>query len=99
MVDPVQIVGFFAAAASVTSFLPQAWKIIRTNDVQGLSARMYTLTAFSFSLWLAYGVLSSQLALIIPNALCLTAATFILSMILLPQKKREVISRTLNPES
>ena len=98
MVDAVQIVGFIAAAASVTSFLPQAWKIIRTNDVQGLSSRMYSLTALSFSLWLAYGVLSGQWALIVPNALCLIAATFILSMILLPEKKREVVSQTLNPD-
>lgn len=98
MVDPVQIVGFCAAAASVASFLPQVWKIIKTRNVKGLSVPMYALTAFSFSLWLAFGLLSAQWALILPNALCLAATLFILTMLLLPSTKRSEVADKLDPD-
>lgn len=97
MIDGVQIVGTLAAVASVTSFLPQAWKIIRTRDVKGLSPYMFALTVAAFALWLAFGVLKSEWALIVPNALCLTAAAFILTMILLPKPERDKVADTLDP--
>ncbi len=40
----VQLIGIAAAVASTTSFAPQAWKIIKTRDVKGLSAPMYLIT-------------------------------------------------------
>jgi len=97
--DPVQTVGTLAAGASVASFMPQAWKIIRTRDVEGLSARMYVLTAAAFALWLAFGLLQNQWALIVPNALCFVTATFILTMIVMPPRQRERVAATLDPES
>ncbi|MDF2766139.1 MAG: hypothetical protein K0S81_3133, partial [Rhodospirillales bacterium] len=40
----VTIIGSLAAICSTTSFVPQAWKIIRTRDTSSLSARMYAVT-------------------------------------------------------
>lgn len=95
----MQIIGIGAAIASVASFFPQAWKIIRTRDVEGLSRPMYFLTAVSFSLWLAFGALKLEWALIVPNALCLAVTLFILTMLLMSPRKREKVAETLDPES
>lgn len=99
MIDATQVVGTLAACASVASFLPQAWKIVKTRDVKGLSPLMYLLTVSAFALWMTFGLLKSEWALIVPNALCLAAAAFILAMVLLPRRKREEVADTLDPES
>ena len=91
----VQIVGLMAALASTASFAPQAWKVIRTRDVEGLSARMYALTITGFALWLCYGALRVDWALIVPNALCLAMAAFIFGMIVMPRRKREEVASAI----
>ncbi|WP_244604713.1 MULTISPECIES: PQ-loop domain-containing transporter [Mesorhizobium] len=45
------MVGYLAAIWAMTSFTPQAWKIIRTRDTNSISAPMYALTVVGF----AYG--------------------------------------------
>lgn len=97
MPDHVQTIGYLAAVASVASFVPQAWKIVKTRDVEGLSARMYALTTLSFSLWLLFGILEGQWPLILPNALCLIAASFILAMLLMPKKQMEKAAKKIDP--
>lgn len=95
----VQIVGICAATASVASFVPQAWKIIRTRDISGLSSRMYLLTAISFALWLVFGTLKSEWSLIVPNALCLATTLFILAMILAGPHVRDRVADKLDPDT
>lgn len=90
-----RIVGSLAAIASTASFAPQAWKVIWTRDVKGLSGGMYTLTVAAFALWLTYGVLKKDWALMIPNALCLFLSAFILVMILVSQRARNQIAETI----
>ncbi|MFM7028071.1 MAG: SemiSWEET family sugar transporter [Chakrabartia sp.] len=91
----VQLVGIMAALASTVSFAPQAWKIIWTRDVRGLSAGMYVLTVSAFALWLGYGILRGDWALIVPNALCLLLSLFILAMVLVSARTRVRIAQTL----
>lgn len=94
----IQIIGILAAIASTASFLPQAWKIVSTRDVEGLSARMYLLTVTAFGLWMVYGIGKGDWALIVPNAICLTLTIFILAMILLPKAKREAVADAVTPD-
>jgi MtN3 and saliva related transmembrane protein len=84
----VQTIGILAATASTASFAPQAWKILLTRDVKGLSKSMYALTALGFALWLSFGILKGEWALIVPNAICLILSAFILIMLILPQPAR-----------
>jgi MtN3 and saliva related transmembrane protein len=93
----VQIIGILAAIASTISFLPQAWKIISTRDVEGLSRRMYALTVTGFALWLTYGIGIGDWALIVPNAICLALTLFIFAMICLPKTKREAVADVVQP--
>jgi MtN3 and saliva related transmembrane protein len=99
MIDAVQMIGIGAAIASVASFFPQAWKIIKTRNVEGLSVRMYMLTAISFGLWLTFGTLKTEWALIVPNALCLAATLFILAMLMASPKNRKRVAETLDPDA
>jgi MtN3 and saliva related transmembrane protein len=93
----VTLIGSLAALCSTVSFVPQAWKIIRTRDTSGLSARMYAVTVAGFSLWLAYGILLGEWPLIVTNAVCLALSAFILMMRILPQRKKEAVADLLDP--
>lgn len=93
----VTLVGALAATASVASFSPQAWRIIRTRSTEGLSAAMYSLTVIAFALWLGFGILKSEIAIIVPNALCLLLSAFILGMIFLPTRKAAVVAEAIDP--
>ena len=85
-------VGIGAAFCSVTSFVPQAWKIVRTRDVKAISAPMYTLTVIGFALWVGYGYLLKAWPIIVPNSICFVLAAFILAMKALPRRKRETVA-------
>ncbi len=91
-------IGAAAAICSTASFAPQAWKIIRSRDTSSISATMYALTVAAFLLWLCYEWLRNDWALILPNAICLVLASFILMMTQLPQRKKEAVADTLDPD-
>ena len=82
--DSATMIGSVAAICSVASFLPQAWRIIRTRDTAAISTGMYVITVAGFALWLAFGIIRSEWPIIVTNAICLVLASFILMMKLLP---------------
>jgi MtN3 and saliva related transmembrane protein len=98
-VDTATIVGAAATLCSVSSFVPQAWKVIRTRDTRGISGRMYVITVIGFSLWFSYGLLLGQWPLILTNGICLLLSGFILLMKLLPRNQREGLADALDPMS
>ena len=97
--DWISVVGTVGACASVASFTPQAWKIIRDRSTEGLSLGMFALTSLAFLAWTTFGLLKGEWALIIPNAICLCFAMFILGMTALPQRKTEGVAERLDPTS
>ncbi len=97
--EPSAVAGALATLCSITSFAPQAWKIIRTRDTASISAPMYALTVTGFALWLLYGVLRADLPLMVTNGVCLLFSGFILIMTLLPQRQKEKVGDMLDPAS
>jgi MtN3 and saliva related transmembrane protein len=95
--DAANIVGSLATICSTTSFVPQAWKVIRTRDTSAISKRMYAITVTGFSLWLAYGLLLGQWPLIVTNGICLALSAFIFVMKVLPQPQKEAVASALDP--
>ncbi len=95
--ETATLVGFAATLCSVTSFVPQAWKVIRTRDTSAISRHMYAITVVGFSLWLTYGILLGQWPLIITNGVCLLLSGFILVMKLLPRRQKESVAAALDP--
>jgi MtN3 and saliva related transmembrane protein len=95
--DAATLVGGLATLCSTTSFVPQAWKVIRTRNTESISKRMYVVTVTGFSLWLAYGLLLGQWPLIITNGICLVLSGFILLMKILPRHQKEKVAEALDP--
>lgn len=96
--DPALIVGYLASICSMTSFVPQAWKIIKTGDTAAISMRMYAVTVTGFALWSVFGVMRMEWPIILTNTVCFCLSTFILVMKLLPRRRRKAISAKLDPE-
>lgn len=97
--DFVSVIGFLASACSVSSFVPQAFRILRTRDTSSLSPQMYALTTTGFLLWTAYGVAQGQWPLILTNAVCFVLAAFILLMTLLPSRKKAAVADAIDPRA
>lgn len=95
--ERIQLLGAVAAIASMSSFLPQAWKIVKSRQTRDISVVMYAVTVFGFACWLLYGALLGQLPLIVSNAVCLAASGFILGMALLPRRARDQVADALDP--
>jgi MtN3 and saliva related transmembrane protein len=93
--SPITILGYLAALASMASFVPQAWKVIRTRQTKGISAGMYLLTVMAFALWLAFGIALRQWPLVVSNGVCLALSVFILAMTLFPKKEKEKVAAAL----
>lgn len=80
ILSPADMVGTAAALCSMTSFMPQIVKIWRERDASSVSLRMYVVTVTGFSLWVAYGVLTSSWPVVGSNVVCLILSAIILGM-------------------
>ncbi|RVT95838.1 hypothetical protein EOD42_16490 [Rhodovarius crocodyli] len=96
--DLATVIGTAATLASVTSFAPQAWRIIHTRDIRAISAPTYALTVAGFMLWFIYGALLGQWPLMVTNAICCAMSAFILVMKLLPRHSRQAVAKAVDPE-
>lgn len=55
--DPVELVGYGAAACTTFSFLPQVLRTWRTKSAEDLSPGMFAVYMTGIVLWLSYGLL------------------------------------------
>lgn len=77
MLSP-EMIGYFAAALTTSSFLPQAIMTIKTRQTDSLSLGMYSLFTLGVLLWLIYGLYKKDTAIIAANAVTLILAATIL---------------------
>jgi len=61
----VEIIGYMAATVGASIFLPQAIQIIKTKETKALSLPTFILVTLNNSLWMTYGILSSDPAIIL----------------------------------
>ncbi|MBP7131913.1 MAG: SemiSWEET transporter [Aquabacterium sp.] len=80
--SPVLIEWLGACAAFLTtgSFIPQAWLVFRTRQVEGISVGMYSAFTAGVALWLLYGIAMGSWSITIANTITLTLASAILVM-------------------
>ena len=76
----IEWVGTCAAILTTGSFIPQAWLIFRTRQVEGISVGMYSAFTLGVALWLLYGVATGSWPITMANAITLTLASAILMM-------------------
>jgi MtN3 and saliva related transmembrane protein len=71
--DPfiVNLVGGAAATLTTICWLPQAFKILRTQDTAAISLLTYSVFAVGLALWLWYGILLGSWPIIGSNMVTL----------------------------
>jgi MtN3 and saliva related transmembrane protein len=74
----VEYIGSLAAACTTLCWLPQALKIIREKQTQGISLITQAQFTVGLALWLIYGLLLMNWPLIISNAVTLVFSVVIL---------------------
>ncbi len=77
MINP-DYIGFLAATLTTISFIPQAWKVIKTGDTKAISLGMYMTFVIGVFFWLIYGVFLGKMPIIVANAITLMLSGFIL---------------------
>ncbi len=65
----IQILGLVAGGLIAFASLPQFLKIIKTKDTKSISLQMYILLNIGGVLWIIYGILINQPAVIITNGI------------------------------
>jgi MtN3 and saliva related transmembrane protein len=83
--------GACAALLTTGSFLPQAILTLRTQDVSGISAGMYSMFTLGVALWLVYGILLGEWPIILANLLTLALASMILFTKLRVERRRRTV--------
>jgi MtN3 and saliva related transmembrane protein len=69
--DLTTLVGLCAAICTTVSYYPQLKKCWDTGEAGDLSLRMFLILAAGVALWVVYGVMKSDLVIIIANAVSL----------------------------
>ena len=74
----IEAVGCLAALLTTLCWIPQALKILRERQTQGISIKTQTAFAVGLGLWLVYGLALGNVQLIVANAVTLVLAVAIL---------------------
>ncbi|AMJ60753.1 SemiSWEET family sugar transporter [Bosea sp. PAMC 26642] len=76
----IEIIGFVAALLTTGSWVPQAWRTIRTRDTRSISLWMQVLFAAGTAMWLTYGLMISSWPVVVANTLTLVLVLSILAL-------------------
>ena len=76
----VEYIGSLAAACTTLCWVPQAVKIIREKQTQGISLVTQSVFTVGLALWLAYGLLLTNWPLMLANAVTLVFSLVILAL-------------------
>lgn len=68
----IQLLGLAAGACTSTAALPQLIKAWKTKEVGDISTKMFLLYVVGMTMWLIYGIIQSDLPIIVTNAIGLT---------------------------
>lgn len=81
------IIGFSAATLTMSSFVPQIIKVLKTKSVKDVSLVTVLQLSLGVSLWIAYGVYLKDIIIIIANSVTLTTL-FILTYLYFNYSRR-----------
>lgn len=72
------LIGLAAGFCTTAAFLPQVIKTWKSRSAKDLSLGMYSIFCTGVLLWLIYGIMNSDLPIILANAITLILAVSIL---------------------
>ena len=76
----VTILGLVAGTLTTLSFLPQLLKAWKSRSTHDISIGMFSLLAAGITLWIVYGVVTSDLPVIVANVVSLVLVGLILAL-------------------
>ena len=76
----ITLIGILAGALTSCSFIPQAYLVIKTKSTEGISIPMYSLFTIGVFIWIVYGFLLNDLAIILTNIVTFVPAVIILTL-------------------
>jgi len=76
----VTILGLVAGTLTTLSFLPQLLKAWKSRSTHDISIGMFSLLAAGIALWITYGVVTSDLPVIVANVVSLVLVSLILAL-------------------
>jgi len=74
----ISAVGLTAGFLTTAAFVPQVAKTWRSRSAEDVSLKMFLMFVVGVALWLAYGVIRQDIAMILANAVTLILAGAIL---------------------
>ncbi len=80
VMDSTIVIGLVAGALTTSSSIPQAIKILQTKSAKDVSAAFFILMSVGMVLWLVYGFVRADIALVLWNAVSLTFCLSILGL-------------------
>lgn len=72
--------GLLAGGLTTVSLIPQVTKIWKTKSAKDVSLKMFITFCVGVALWLTYGVLQTEIPIIVTNAVTLVLGLSILGM-------------------
>ena len=76
--DPVALLGLAAGTLTTASFVPQLVKVWRSRSAEDISTGMFVTFCAGVVLWLVYGIILEDVAIIAANSVTIFLAAGIL---------------------
>ena len=76
----ITLLGLVAGTLTTLSFLPQLLKAWKSRSTHDISIGMFSLLAVGITLWIVYGVVTSDLPVIVANVVSLVLVGLILAL-------------------
>lgn len=74
------VLGLVAGTLTTLSFLPQLLKAWKSRSTHDISIGMFSLLAVGITLWIVYGVVTSDLPVVVANSVTLVLVGLILAL-------------------
>lgn len=94
---PVSLIGSAAALCTTGAYIPQLVKTWRSRRAADISGPMFALLMLGTALWLAYGILKIDWAIIAANAVSLALASAVMALKLRHGRKITTYPRASAP--
>ena len=76
----ITVLGLCAGTLTTISFLPQLFKAWKSRSTHDISIGMFSLLAVGIVLWIVYGVVTSDIPVIVANSVTLVFVGLILAL-------------------
>ena len=96
--DYTNFIGTTAAILTTAANVPQTYKIIKEKNTVGISAYTYSMLLVGTLLWVTYGILNTDLPVILANGVTAITCIIILILNFTSPKVIEIIHETVLPE-